>query len=55
MSPNPQKTADLLTLTEEILNETLNFIVQCNNFLKRHLLASNASQNTCVYKFCQKL
>ena len=24
MSPNPQKTADLLTLTEEILNETLN-------------------------------
>ena len=26
MSPNPQKTADLVTFTEEILNEKLHFL-----------------------------
>ena len=47
MSPNPQKNADLVTLTEEILNGILNFIAQYNNFLKGHAsLAFNASQNT---------
>ena len=46
MSPNLQKNADLVTFTEEILNGILNFIAQYNNFLKGHLLAFNASQNT---------
>ena len=29
MWPNPQETVDLVTFTEEILNEKLHFFVQC--------------------------
>ena len=29
MRPNPQFTADLITFTEEILNEEFYFFVQC--------------------------
>ena len=35
MSPNPQETAHLVTLTEEILNEK-NFIFLCSNILMMH-------------------
>ena len=35
MCPNPQKTADLVTFTEEIFNGKLSFFVQC--YLKADL------------------
>ena len=31
MWPNPQETVDLVTFTEEILNEKFHFFVQCES------------------------
>ena len=33
MQPNPEKTADFVAFTEEILNEKLHFFLQCGSMI----------------------
>ena len=41
MWPNPQETADLVILTEEILNENFQFL--CSDFYRRDLTSAEKS------------
>ena len=45
MWPNPQETADLVTFTEEILNEKLHLLCSVISCLSRNLFGKNSKIN----------
>ena len=45
MRPNQQKTADLIIFAEEIFNEKISFLMQCEKIL---------SQKICVTSFLKR-
>ena len=49
MWPNPPQTADLITFTEEILNEKLHFFVQWD-FCHDELNMTYLDDNSCSFK-----